>query len=240
MSAANAVLKRLTPPLEGPQIESSRQYGKRKWYERRSAKVDKAGPSTQNIGVYFDAHMAPQLEEWREGTAWNEVRFLLAALRGKVLDIACGTGKLIKMNSAFHNLEMYGNDISQFLIEKPIERGLPKGRLAVCDATNMMQYSDGCFDFAYSIGSLEHFTERGISEAMRECKRIVRQTAFHFVPVTRDGKDRGWVVTYQSFHSNSVDWWKAKCLGAYDTVYALDSSWSFGSLIGKWLVCVSN
>ncbi len=238
MSTAKSVLKVLMPPLLWRQMQSARQMTKRLSYGRRT-NDSKAGPVAQDIGVYFDPHMAQQLEEWGEGTTWNEIQFLVAGVRGKVLDIACGTGKTVHLNSKFKNLEIHGNDISPFLIDKAVQRGLPKDRVVVCDATDMRIYPDFFFDFAYSIGSLEHFTESGISAVMRECKRIVRYASFHFVPIPRDGKDHGWIATYQSFHSNSVDWWLAKCEGTCESVYVLDSSWAVGNMIGKWLICIS-
>ena len=70
-------------------------------------------------------------------------------------------GKVIEILQKFPKIDIYGCDISDFLIKKAIIRGIDKNKLIVCDATKM-KYEDNFFDFSYSIGSLEHFTESGI------------------------------------------------------------------------------
>ena len=161
-----------------------------------------SSPSEQELEVYWNPQMAQMLEEWGEGTVWNEIQYLLVNCEGKVLDIACGTGITMEANSKFTNLQLYGCDISDFLVKKAVERGLREDRLVVCDATNM-PYEDDYFDYAYSIGSMEHFTEDGMISLLNECKRTVKRASFHMVPVSRDRKNHGWGNTFQSYHKNS-------------------------------------
>ena len=162
-----------------------------------------------------------------EGNAWNEIELLMADRCGKVLDIACGTGKVMEMLRCCPSLELHGCDISDMLIRKAVERGIPRDKLTVTDAT-AMSYSDGAFDLGYSIGSLEHFTEEGIAKFLGESHRVVRGATFHMVPLARSGRNEGWIKTFQSYYNNSVAWWEARCRAVYPHVYALDSSWSDG------------
>lgn len=192
--------------------------------------------SQQDLDVYWDPRMAEMLEHWGEGNAWDEIQLLLVGRKGKVLDIACGTGKVMSLLGKFPDLEIHGCDISDMLLEKAIARGIPPDRLVVTDATNM-KYSDSDFDWGYSIGSLEHFTEDGIVRFLKECHRVVRSATFHMVPVSRSGRDEGWIKTFQSYHNNSVEWWIEKCRSVYPRVQALDSSWSDTISLGKWFVC---
>jgi ubiquinone/menaquinone biosynthesis C-methylase UbiE len=141
--------------------------------------------------------------------------------------------------SQFSELEIYGCDISDMLIAKAIERGISQERLTVTDATSM-KYSEGVFDCGYSIGSLEHFTEDGIGKFLGECSRVVKGTTFHMVPVSRSGRNEGWIKTFQSYHNNSVGWWEDKCRRKYPIVHVLDSSWSDNISVGKWLVCMKH
>ncbi|MDD5435105.1 MAG: class I SAM-dependent methyltransferase, partial [Nitrospira sp.] len=157
--------------------------------------------------------------------------------KGKVLDIACGTGKTMTIISKFSAIEVFGCDISDFLISKAIERGIQSDHLVVCDASKT-NYPENYFDYAYSIGSLEHFTEDGIINCLSECFRIVGGTSFHMIPVSRSGVDEGWMKTLQSFHNNSVQWWLDKYEKIYKTVYVLDSDWQDKISIGKWFVCI--
>lgn len=196
----------------------------------------KPSPDGQDLAVYWDPEMAQILETWGEGNAWTEIQLLMATNAGRVLDIACGTGKTIDLLDRFPALEVHGCDISDMLIGKAIERGIARDRLTVTDAT-AMSYPDGSFDWAYTIGSLEHFTEDGIVKLLAECRRVARKSTFHMIPVARSGRDEGWIKTLQSYHNNSVQWWEEKCRSVYPNVQILDSSWSDRISVGKWLIC---
>jgi ubiquinone/menaquinone biosynthesis C-methylase UbiE len=223
------LVRDLCPPLVWRLLSSAR---------RRivSSNVGAVG-GRQDLDVYWDARMAEMLETWGEGNAWNEIQLLMAQRDGRVLDIACGTGRTIALLGEQLNLEVHGCDISDMLIGKAIARGIPKERLIVCDAT-AMTYSDGAFEFGYSIGSLEHFTEEGIVAFLRECRRVVRGPTFHMIPVSRSQTDEGWIKTFQSYFNNSTPWWLAKARAAYVDAYALPSVWQDERSNGIWLVCL--
>jgi hypothetical protein len=192
---------------------------------------------SQDLGLYWDPKMAAILETWGIGNAWNEIQLLLANVRGKVVDIACGTGKVMTMLAPYPALEVHGFDVSDYLIQKALDRGIPRDRLAVADATKT-PYADDQFDYGYSIGSLEHFTEEGILQFVSETYRITRFASFHQIPVARSGRNEGWMKTHQSFHNNSVAWWVERYRSAYPTVHVLDSAWNDKISVGKWFVCV--
>lgn len=195
-------------------------------------------PDTQDLGVYWEDRMAEILDTWGEKNVWKEIQLLMVNCQGKVLDIACGTGKTMEIISRF-NLEIHGCDISDLLIDKALARGISQERLTICDATNM-PYENNAFDYAYSIGSLEHFTEQGIVDFVSDCYRVTSKTSYHMIPVSRSNQDEGWIKTYQSFHNNSVEWWIAKYKSAYKNVYVVDSTWEDEISVGKWFVCVKD
>lgn len=190
----------------------------------------------QDLDIYWDPAMAAALETWGERNAWNEIQLLLWNQHGKVLDIACGTGKVMNILSRFPALEVHGCDISDFLLDKAVERGIARDRLTCCDATRM-PYPDESFDYAYSIGSLEHFTEEGIVALLSQCKRVVRDRSFHMIPVSRSGKNEGWIQPYQSYFNNSVEWWVGKCRQVFTHADVLESVWDDERSRGIWLVC---
>jgi len=191
----------------------------------------------QDLDVYWDSKMAAILETWGEGNAWVEIKLLLVNCKGKVLDIACGPGKTIELLKSFADLELYGCDISDFLIQKAVDRGISPERLKVCDATKS-GYEANAFDYSYSIGSLEHFTEEGITQFIAETHRITKRGSFHMIPVSRSGKDEGWMKTYQSFHNNSVPWWENQFKRVYKHVHVIDSRWDDDISFGKWIICL--
>jgi len=190
----------------------------------------------QELKVYWTAAMAEQLENWGKDHAWIEIECLLVNCRGKVLDIACGTGVNIVSLSRFEFLDMYGCDISDMLIDKAREKGIDPERLKVVDATKTC-YLDNEFDYSYSIGSLEHFTEDGIDSFLSECKRYTSKASFHQVPVSRKNIDCGWIRRNQCYFNNSIEWWFEKFHNQYNDVQVINSGWNDKISVGKWFIC---
>ncbi|MGE0351076.1 class I SAM-dependent methyltransferase [Hydrogenophaga sp.] len=209
-----------------------------KQIKRRVQANSRAGAKagSQELDIYWDPAMAAALETWGVGNAWNEIQLLLLNARGTVLDIACGTGKVISLLQDLKDIEVHGCDISDFLLTKATERGIAKERLTCCDAT-ALPYPAGHFDFAYSIGSLEHFTEEGIHAFLQECRKVVTKRSFHMIPVSRSQKNEGWISPWQSYFNNSTDWWVANCRKTFSRVTVLDSAWQDEVSTGKWLIC---
>jgi ubiquinone/menaquinone biosynthesis C-methylase UbiE len=223
------IIKQLCPPIVMNGLRTLKTL-----YRHNKARNKADG---QDLDMYWDNNMAKILETWGEDTVWNEIKMFMANAEGKVLDIACGTGKTMELLSIFPQLDVYGCDISDLLISKAIARGIGQDHLVVCDAT-ATSYPDNYFDYAYSIGSLEHFTKDGIMAFIAECHRITHAISFHMLPVSRSGKDDGWMKTYQSFYNNSVTWWQDNFKTKYSQVYVINSSWNDDISLGKWFVCV--
>src|SRR5205085_2747826 len=99
-------------------------------------------PTGQDLDIYWTEDMAVQLEEWGRGNTWNEIECLMVNCRGKVLDIACGTGVNLISLSKYEFLDVHGFDISPFLLEKAREKGVDSARLRNQDATKT-DYADG-------------------------------------------------------------------------------------------------
>jgi ubiquinone/menaquinone biosynthesis C-methylase UbiE len=193
-------------------------------------------PHEQNLDIYWDAEMEQILETWGAGNVWSEIQLALAGRAGKALDIACGTGKTMEILGGERDLELWGCDISDRLIDRAVSRGIPRDRLHVGDATKL-PYPDEFFDYSYSIGSIEHFTEAGIADLLNECRRVTRAVAFHTHPVSRSGENEGWITTKQSYFNNSTEWWLSKYCAVFGTVRVLDSLWEDDRSRGKWFVC---
>lgn len=199
-------------------------------------KSDGTNPTEQDLEMYWDPEYAKILEEWGRDTTWNEIQFILAPCNGKVLDVACGTGPTIKILNKFPNLDIYGFDISDLLIQKAIDKGIPKEKLSVSDATKT-SYQDNEFDYSYSIGSLEHFTEEGIAAFIEETARYTKIGSFHMIPISQSGKNEGWMKSKQSFFNNSEEWWTAKFKKHYPKVYPVPSKWHDNISYGYWFLC---
>lgn len=192
--------------------------------------------SVQDLDLYSTPAMAAILETWGEGTVWREIQFLVAPVSGRVLDIACGTGRAMEILSKRTDLELHGCDISDLLLAQAVARGLPADTLRRMDATKLA-YEDRTFDYSYSIGSLEHFTEDGIDLFLREASRVTKYASMHQIPVSRSQRNEGWITPHQSYHNNTPSWWMERCRRHFEQVAILDSLWKDNISTGIWLIC---
>jgi ubiquinone/menaquinone biosynthesis C-methylase UbiE len=190
----------------------------------------------QDLDIYFDPAFAEVLETWAEKSAWLEIQALLGGRNGKVLDVACGTGRTSDFLRGFPELEYHGCDIARPLIERAIQRGIPADRVQVADATQL-HYADAAFDYVFSIGSFEHFTVEGLQLVLSECRRVCKGINFHLVPVSRSGRDEGWITPYQSYWNNSEKWWTGHFTEAFgEAPWIMSSRWGDQQSRGAWFI----
>jgi ubiquinone/menaquinone biosynthesis C-methylase UbiE len=192
-------------------------------------------PKKQATDIYYDEDFADELETWGEASVWREIEMFMSSCTGKVLDVACGTGVNIKSLEKFP-IEVHGFDLSDLLIKRAKGKGIADNKLYVQDATKTT-FTDSEFDYSYSIGSLEHFTEQGIEAFLAENARYTSRVSFHMIPLSRRDKDEGWVTTSQSYFNNSFDWWLPKFQKHFSKVVAIQSKWEDGLSKGYWFVC---
>jgi SAM-dependent methyltransferase len=191
----------------------------------------------QDIKIYDKKITAEKLEEWGLSTTWNEVLMLINKKEGNILDVACGTGvNIIELKKKNPKATFYGCDISSQLLNIAEKKGINKKYLQLIDATKM-KYSNNFFSYSYSIGSLEHFTEKGIESLIKKLSLNTSVASFHFMPVSRKNINEGWIKTSQTFHNNSVEWWREKFKKRFKTVEVIDSSWNDFISSGKWFLC---
>lgn len=231
------IVKQLTPPVLWEAFYQLKQMTSAPDSSVKDVNPENTNPSSQDLDLYWDPAMADLLDNWGKDHVWNEIEMFLIGKSGKILDIACGTGITMEILSKQQGLQLYGCDISDFLIRKAVEKGIANQYLQVCDATNMKVYMDNEFDYSFSIGSLEHFTEEGILKFVSEVHRTTEGTSFHMMPVSRSGINEGWIKPLQSYHNNSVDWWIEKFRTNYANVYVINSGWKDKISAGKWFVC---
>ena len=100
-----------------------------------------------------------------------------------------------------------------------------------------INYPENFFDYSYSIGSLEHFTEKGLNDIIGKLHFITKKYTVHMMPVSKKNENEGWIKTYQTFHNNNVAWWVNKFEQKFSKVEVIDSSWQDHISIGKWFIC---
>ena len=206
------------------------------FFNRKKPVTNVPVPSKQDLDLYWDPRMAEILEHWGDNDVWNEIQMFFSVLEGKVLDIACGTGTTIIRLKQYAALDLYGCDISDLLIRKGVEKGISPQKLLICDATRM-PYANQKFKYSFSIGSLEHFTEAGIQDFLKEARRVTQIASIHMLPTSKSGKDEGWMKTLQSFHNNSNIWWQKRFKNEFHQVKIIRSKWEDRLSNGYWFVC---
>jgi SAM-dependent methyltransferase len=191
----------------------------------------------QDIKIYDKKITAEKLEQWGRDSTWNEILMLINKKSGNILDVACGTGfNLVQLKKINPQATFYGCDISSQLITIARQKGIDQKYLNLIDATKM-KYPKNFFSHSYSIGSLEHFTEQGIESVITKLSLNTSISSFHFMPVSRKNINEGWIKTFQTFHNNSVEWWREKFKRKFKTVEVIDSSWNDFISVGKWFLC---
>ena len=141
--------------------------------------------NNQDVKIYDQDEAVEKIDEWGEHDVWNEIKFIMHDKKGKILDLACGTGKnIIDLKKINNNAQFFGCDISQNLINVAIKNGVSKENLTCIDATKM-EFSENFFDYSYSIGSLEHFTEEGIENVVDKLYHCTKIASFHMMPISK-------------------------------------------------------
>ncbi|MBS1946965.1 MAG: class I SAM-dependent methyltransferase [Bacteroidetes bacterium] len=228
------IIKLISPPLFLNIYQKMTSFKKEK---RNELYLKQNTNNGQDLEIYWTQEMSEQLEVWGKHSTWIEIECLLVNCRGKVLDIACGTGVNIKSLSKFPFLEVHGFDISDMLLNNAKQKGINPEVLKLYDATNT-GYDDNQFDYSYSIGSLEHFTENGIDLFLKECARYTSKVSFHMIPLSENNLDYGWIKRGQSYFNNSIEWWLPKFKKYFSNVYVINSGWKDeGVSVGKWFIC---
>ena len=130
----------------------------------------------------------------------------------------------------------FSPDESKIAMTNTTENGVEVENLFCVDATKL-DFEKNFFDYSYSIGSMEHFTEDGIAKLIEKLSKITKKTSIHMMPVSKKNINEGWIKTYQSFHNNSPEWWINKFEKCFKKVEVIDSSWEDHISKGKWFVC---
>lgn len=107
---------------------------------------------------------------------------LLDVHRGNILlDIACGTGQLLKRAETL-GLRCYGIDISEVAISQASR--VVKGKLVCANVDKGLPYDDNFFDYITCLGSLEHFENQ--PGVVREIYRIAKKSCQIYFLVPND------------------------------------------------------
>lgn len=132
----------------------------KKYYEERYKDQSRAIRTLEDYKIYLD---------------YIEINKSSA---GMLLDIACGTGMLLK-NAEMKGLKTFGIDISMTAL-KLAKNNTLNTKFVISSGENM-SFKDNIFDYVYCLGSLEHFLD--IPKAISETIRVSKQKAKFYLMV---------------------------------------------------------
>ena len=119
---------------------------------------------------YNQRHSTKGEDSWRPYKAYPIfLNYLKVKPGGKLLDVGCGTGYLLKAANQ-GGLETYGVDISNEGV-KIAQKVSPNSKISVGRGEEL-KFPDNFFDYVTCLGALEHFlsVENGIREMVRVAK----------------------------------------------------------------------
>ena len=95
-----------------------------------------------------------------------------AALSGRILDVGCGTGRLLSSLSA-DSYERYGLDVSVGMVQQAYRKDTQL-QCAIASAT-AIPFDDNTFDVTFCAAVLHHIAEpQAVAQAIREMIRVTK------------------------------------------------------------------
>jgi len=135
--------------------------------------------------------MSILIERLDECFVYDAASLLHFVYPGKVLELGCGEGLLLKLLANTGCYEAIGLDISEKAITVCLHNDLS---IIECDIENGLPFDDDSFDSCISMHCLEHLDDpRKVAE---ESWRVARKTAAHLIPLGR---------RHCSFHKHRFD-----------------------------------
>ena len=136
---------------------------------------------------YNQRHTDQGSQSWRPQEAYAVFLDQLgAAAPGRLLDVGCGAGQLLKA-AADRGLETVGVDISDVAIDIA-RKTSPDSEFKVGEG-DRLDFPDGHFDYVVCLGALEHFPD--MAAAVRDMARVGTENA-RFCIVVPNVRFIGW------------------------------------------------
>lgn len=145
-------------------------------------RAKKAGQFVEEeYGENYYTNVHKYTPDWHEGVA----QYLLAhcdGMKGKVLDIGCGVGYVMKHLLA-HGVDVVGIERSKWAVDHPMPECV--GRIRLGDATKI-DVPDQSYDWGIAFSLLEHIPEELVNGVLKEiartCKKAFLQIAMPMFP----------------------------------------------------------
>ncbi|MFA6428758.1 MAG: class I SAM-dependent methyltransferase [Candidatus Buchananbacteria bacterium] len=157
--------------------------------------------SLQLVEFYDKLYRQKQSLAMRPLAAYESLvrEFNLAASRGCFLDVACGTGLLLKTLATL-GFETYGVDISPEAVQVS-QKNSPSSKVMVGRAEKL-PFADNFFDYVSCLGSIEHFSD--INQGIKELWRVAKTEAKFFLIVPNRDYFGWWFKSKKGTHQREI------------------------------------
>ena len=137
--------------------------------------------------------------------------------RGKVLDIGCAYGYIVKKLRA-KGIDAWGVDISQYALSKAPEVVKPYLKHASADR---LPFGDKEFDIAFSASTFEHMPQTMVAKAISEAVRVAGRGIIAVTPGTAPHFDED--ITHRT--KQPLSWWREQFPPEFEVRNDADEAW---------------
>lgn len=137
--------------------------------------------------------------------------------RGKVLDIGCAYGYIVKKLRA-KGIDAWGVDISQYALSKAPEVVKPYLKHASADR---LPFGDKEFDIAFSASTFEHMPQTMVAKAISEAVRVAVRGIISVTPETTPNFDED--ITHRT--KQPLSWWREQFPPEFEVRNDADEAW---------------
>ncbi|PIP29378.1 hypothetical protein COX27_01785 [Candidatus Kuenenbacteria bacterium CG23_combo_of_CG06-09_8_20_14_all_36_9] len=151
----------------------------------------------QIVNFYNQLYKSKQSQAMRPITEYSRFLSYLKLLEAdkKILDIACGTGFLLKVANE-KGLKTFGIDISDEAV-KIAKENSPSSEIITASAENL-PFENIFFDYVSCLGSIEHFLD--INQGLREMLRVGKSGAKFLLVVPNKNYFVWWFTKNKGTH----------------------------------------
>ncbi len=155
----------------------------------------------QLVNFYNNLYHTKQSKAMRPSSEYARLLNYLKPLNnsGILLDIACGTGFLLK-NATENNLKTYGVDIANEAV-KVAKSNSPLSEIIVAAAENL-PFADNFFDYISCLGSIEHFSN--INQGLKEMLRVGKKNVKYLLVVPNKNYFAWWFTKNKGTHQRDI------------------------------------
>lgn len=181
------------------------------------------------------------LDHWGSVDVWLEFREFPKHWSGTVIDIGCGTGKVMQtVKEKNPNIQILGIEPGKDLVKQSRKNGIEAKEIVCSTFSEFLKAHNSRYktDYLYSIAALQYFNLTELNELLSFLKENLNKQAVFFLPASVDDCDSGIFLSWQTYNRMSKAWWKklfSDGLPGFEIKIG-ESKWKDQECYGIWLI----